>query len=73
MTFSSFFNIVAKTLNIVVKHAIWIGHLKDIALPQYKSQQIISQYVDDKSFIVRTNESSVKALKQYEAQRLRCS
>lgn len=44
------------------KHAGRIGHLKGIAIPHCNSQQIISQYVDDTSFIVKAHESSVGTL-----------
>lgn len=36
-----------------------IGNLKDIVLPQCNSQQIISQCVEDTSFMMREEETSV--------------
>jgi len=49
-------------LNIVVKNAEQIRHIEGVSLPQCNAQQIISWYVDDKSFIVRAKHASVDNL-----------
>lgn len=51
--------ITLEALNVVVKHAMGIGNLGGITLQQGNSQQIISQYVDDTSFTVKAEETSV--------------
>ena len=55
------FVIIAEALNVVVKNALRIGHIEGICL-QCIAQQIICQYVDDMSSIVRTKEASVDNL-----------
>lgn len=42
-----------------------IGNLKGIVLPQYNFQQIISQCVEDTSFMMRAKETSVINLVGY--------
>lgn len=54
--------ITAKALNAAVINALRLGSLKGIVLTQSNSQQIISQYVDDTSFMVRAEENSVDNL-----------
>ena len=44
--------ITGEALNATLKHAIGIGNLEDVTLPQCNFQQIISQNVDDTSFTV---------------------
>ena len=56
------FIITAEALNATVKHAMVVGNLKGIALPQNKSKHIISQYVDDTSFTVKAQETNVDHL-----------
>jgi hypothetical protein len=53
------FIITAKTLNAAVEHTMVAGNVKGITLPQDNSQQIISQYIDDTSFTVKAEETSV--------------
>ena len=36
-----------------------VGNLKGITLPQSNSQQIVGQYVDDTSFMVKAEENGV--------------
>lgn len=53
------FIIVPEALNPVIKNAIKTGLIKGISLPQCNFQQIIIQYVDNASFTVRADETSV--------------
>jgi len=43
-------------------NALGIGNIKGVILPQCNSQEIITQYVDDMSFMIKTEENSVDNL-----------
>ena len=56
------FIIMAKTLNARVKYAMRCDNLKEITLPQYNSHQIISQYIEDTSSMVKAEKIIVDNL-----------
>lgn len=62
MLASYLFILVVEALKIAIKKTVSIGRLKGIVLPWSNSQQIISQYLDDTSFIGRIEEYSVNNL-----------
>lgn len=51
------FIIIVEALNVAIKNAMRTSPIKCISPPQCNSQQIINQYVDDTSFIVRVEVS----------------
>ena len=56
------FLIVEETLTHIVKKAITEGRLRGITLPCGNKQQIISQYADDSSVVVRGDKKYVEEL-----------
>lgn len=61
-SYLNLFIIVAEILNVAFKNVVRISLINVISLLQFCSQQIISQYMDNTSLIVREEENTMDNL-----------